>query len=68
MVEAMMALSRDAALVAEEIRALSPPDKLRLSADLMEAGRGDLAHPIAESVVTELGAALALRRMEERRG
>lgn len=47
--------------VAEEIRALSPAAKLRLAADLLEAQRPGLAHTIAEGVVTELGAFLALQ-------
>ena len=54
--------------LAAQIRELTPPARLRLAVDLMEHGRGDLAHTIAEPVVTELGAALALRRLEGRRG
>ncbi len=53
----------DIKAVAEEIKALSPPAKLRLAADLLEQRRGDLAHTIAEGVVLELGAALALRAL-----
>jgi hypothetical protein len=46
-----------------KIEALSPPAKLRLAADLLEAGRGELAHTIADRVATELGAALALAKL-----
>lgn len=54
--------------LAAEIAGLTPPQRLRLAADLMEHGRGDLAHTIADRVVTELGAAIALRRLETRPG
>jgi hypothetical protein len=49
-----------------EIDALSAPDRLRLAASLMEQRKGDLAHTIAERVVLELGAALALRKLREK--
>lgn len=48
-----------------KVDALSPPDQLRLAASLMEQRRGELAHTIAEKVVLELGAALALRKLRE---
>lgn len=48
-----------------EIDALSPPQKLRLAADLLERRQGKMAHTIAERVVFELGAALALAEMEK---
>ena len=54
--------------LAAEIRQQTPPAQLRLAADLLERGRGDLAHMIAEPVVLELGAALALRQLGGRRG
>lgn len=44
------------------IDALSPPDKLRLAAELLEARRAELAYTIADQVVKELGAALALAK------
>ena len=47
-----------------EIVALSPADRLRLAADLLEAKRVDLAATIAGGVVTEIGALLALRRLK----
>ena len=50
-----------------QIVALSPPDRLRLAADLLEAGRADLAATVARGVVTELGALLMLRDAKERR-
>jgi len=49
-----------------EIENLSPPNKLRLAADLLENKRPELAHAIAERVVTELSAALALRKPHDR--
>lgn len=52
--------------LSNEIKALSPPDKLRLAADLLEKQRADLAHTIARGVVEELGAALAIRSLERR--
>ena len=47
-----------------EIEALTPTDRLRLAADLLERQKPELAHAIAEKVVLELGAALALRQAE----
>lgn len=49
-------MSTDVEKIAAEIKALAPPDKLRLAADLMEQRRGDTAYLIAKSVVEELGA------------
>ncbi len=51
--------------LAERIKALSPPDALRLAAGLLEQRKEKLAHQIAERVVLELGAALALREFDE---
>ena len=56
----------EVAAVAEEIKALTPPQKLRLAADLLDQKRGDLAYVIAEGVVLEIGALLALQRLEAR--
>jgi len=56
-------MSSEAAAIAEQIKALSPPDQLRLAAELMERQKGDIAYSIIEHVKTELGAALALRRL-----
>lgn len=47
----------------KRIEALEPPDQLRLAADLLEAGRPDIAHTLAERVVTNLGAELARARL-----
>jgi hypothetical protein len=55
----------DLKALAREIEALSPPARLRLAADLLENSRADLAHNIAERVVLELGAALALQRLKK---
>lgn len=55
--------TRELQQLSDEIKALSPPDKLRLAAGLLEAKRPELAHKIAESVVLELGAVLATRRL-----
>lgn len=46
-----------------QINALSPPAKLRLAADLLENQKPEMAHTIAERVVLELGAALALAKV-----
>jgi hypothetical protein len=46
--------------LAAQIQHLSPADKLRLAAGLLEKQRPRLAHQVAERVVLELGAALAL--------
>lgn len=43
-----------------QIKALSPPDKLRLAAGLLEAQKAQTAYLIARQVTDELGAALAL--------
>lgn len=51
--------------LAAQILALPPPDQLRAAAELLERGNAQLAHTIAERVVTELGAAIALRRLSE---
>lgn len=51
--------------LADKIKALSPPDALRLAAGLLEQRKAKLAHQIAERVVLELGAALALREFED---
>lgn len=53
--------------LADEIKALSPPDKLRLAAGLLEQKRPELALRIARGVVEELGAALMLRDAESMR-
>lgn len=54
-------MSDAAQQLAEEIERLSPPARLRLAADLLEAQRADLAYPILTTVTVELGAVLALR-------
>ncbi len=46
--------------LAEQIKKLSPPDKLRLAAALLESGKAQLAYTILRQVKDELGAALAL--------
>ena len=50
--------------LAAEIEALSPPDKLRFAADLLEHRKPDLAKTIIDKVGVELGAALMLARMK----
>ncbi|MEK6684642.1 MAG: hypothetical protein AABY46_08295 [Nitrospirota bacterium] len=54
--------AREAAEIAAEIDALAPADRLRLAAELMEAGRLETARPIIHRVSVELGAILALTR------
>ncbi len=46
--------------IAEELRAMSPPDRFRLVADLLERRNAKAAHVIAQFATTELGAALAM--------
>ncbi len=48
--------------IARQIEGMSPPDRLRLAAALLEAKRWDLAYSIIDRVSTELGAALLLKR------
>lgn len=48
----------------DKIAALSPPDRLRLAADLLEARKPKLAYSLIERVKVELGAAMALNRIE----
>ena len=48
---------------AAEIEALSPPDKLRLAADLLDAQRPEIAKSIVDKVGAELGAAMLLGRL-----
>lgn len=54
---------RDADALMRDIEALSPPDRLRLAAELMEARKGHLALPLIERVALELGAAIALSKV-----
>lgn len=66
--------------IRDEIDAMPPEGQLRLAADLLEAARSApeerklavtrIAHSVADRVVTELGAALALNDMKSggRRG
>lgn len=51
---------REVRRIWREIKKLSPPDKLRLAADLLEQRKAELAYSVAELVTRELGAALAL--------
>ncbi len=53
--------------LAAKIKALTPPDQLRLAGDLLERRQARLAHNIANHVVMELGAALAIRDTEQMR-
>jgi len=50
----------DVEALAAELEKLSPPDKLRLAAELLETGRMELAYAIAYKVAMEMGAYLAL--------
>lgn len=52
--------------LAEKIRSMSWGEQLQIAGLLLEAKKSKLAHAIAERVVIELGAALALE--ETRRG
>lgn len=55
-------MSEDMRKLAEEIKALKPPEQLRLAADLLENRRPEIAYTIVDRVRAELGAALALGR------
>jgi len=48
--------------IAECIRALSPPDRLRFAADLLEHGQPNLAQAIISRAAKELGLALDMQR------
>jgi hypothetical protein len=56
-------MSSEVEAIAEKIKELSPPDKLRLAAELLEHKKADLAYHLITQVKEELGAALLLRRM-----
>lgn len=49
-----MADDTEVAELKARIEKLTPPDRLRLAADLLEAGRLDLAERVASVVVEEL--------------
>jgi len=44
--------------LAERIQAMTPPDRLRFAAELLEQGRANLAHAIIRKAADELGLAL----------
>jgi hypothetical protein len=48
--------------LAKQIEDLSPPEKLRLAAGLLENRKAELAYTIARKVIDELGAALAISK------
>jgi hypothetical protein len=50
--------------LAKEINALDPPTRLRLAAELMEAGRSSTALPIIRKIADELQLAIMLREIE----
>jgi hypothetical protein len=50
--------------LARQVNALSPPDRLRLAADLLEHRRASTALPIIRKVADELGLALFLAARE----
>lgn len=52
--------SPDVEAIAARTLKLSPPDRLRLAAELLEERKPQLAHAIAKHVVDELGLALFL--------
>lgn len=58
----MTTLSANITDLADKIKNLSPPDKLRLAAGLLEQRKAQLAYTIARQVTEELGAALALSK------
>lgn len=65
-----MPVTADMLALAAKIEAMTPPDRLRVAAGLMETKERrfeDMAYSIIEKVTTELGAAIALREIEEKR-
>ena len=50
-------MSKDLDAIYADIAALSPPDKLRFAALLLESQRAEMAKAIIDRVGTELGAA-----------
>ena len=46
--------------IASKLEALSPPDRLRFAANMLEARQARIAYSVASGVVTELGAALVM--------
>lgn len=61
-----MSVATDLEALAEKIKAMPPPGRLRLAADLLEKGKPDLAASIAGLVVDELRFALAMKRLKQR--
>lgn len=53
--------------IAREIQALSPADRLRVAVGFLENQQPDLALTLVRRVAEELGAALALRDLEQRK-
>ena len=62
-----MTPSKAVVRAAKAIAQLSPPEKLRLAADLLDRRMAKTAYPIIDQVATELGAALCLARPEARK-
>lgn len=60
-------MSADHYALAADIEALPTPMMLRLAADLLDLGKVDLGHAIAQKAVARLGAAIALAKLEKRR-
>lgn len=52
-------------LLAKKVNALSPPDRLRLAAELMEHRRSAVALPIIQKVADELRLAIMLAERTE---
>lgn len=61
-------MTKDLMKLAADIEALSPPDQLRVAAELLDAGKTWLAYSIADRVVLQLGAALCLARKHATEG
>lgn len=65
-----MPVTADMIALAAKIEAMPLPDRLRLASALMELKEpkfDGVAYGILERVTTELGAAIALREIEEKR-
>ncbi|HRI98185.1 MAG TPA: hypothetical protein PLZ93_21360 [Nocardioides sp.] len=61
-------MNDDLKKLAAEIDAMSPANRLRVAADLLEAQQPKIAYRLIDRVYLELGAAMTLADMDRRRG
>ena len=55
-------MTKEAQSIAAQIRAMSPPERFRLVAELLERRQAETAYSIAQFATTELGSALVIHR------